>query len=126
MPKRIKKPCRAKQCSTLHRNRSGYCDDHADMATGWVRSHQGKTAAQRGYGKEWEVMRKETLESDGYLCRSCRANGIHTPATDVDHIVPKAQCGTDAATNRQSLCGACHSAKTLAERTRGGLKVESL
>jgi len=70
-------------------------------------------------------MRAETLRKDDYLCRNCRSNGIVTSATEVDHIVPKAQGGTDAPTNRQSLCHACHKAKTLAERTGGGSKVYS-
>lgn len=126
MPRRIQKPCRAKACKRLHRNGNGYCDDHAQLAVGWMRSHQGKSSTERGYGADWERMREETLKADDYLCRPCRSQGILTPATEVDHIVPKAKGGTDAPANRQSLCHECHKAKTLAERTGGGSKVQGL
>lgn len=75
-----------------------------------------KTSRQsRGYGKQWDRLRIETLEQDGYLCRMCKAKGLLTPATDVDHITPKAKGGTDDASNRQSLCKPCHKAKTITE-----------
>jgi len=38
-----------------------------------------------------------------------------TPATEVDHIVGKAQGGTDAADNLEAICKACHQAKTASE-----------
>jgi 5-methylcytosine-specific restriction endonuclease McrA len=34
------------------------------------------------------------------------------PSTDVDHIVPKEQGGTDDEENLQGACHACHSWKT--------------
>ncbi|MCK8068089.1 HNH endonuclease [Cobetia sp. 1CM21F] len=38
-----------------------------------------------------------------------------TPATEVDHIVGKAQGGTDAPGNLEAICKACHQAKTASE-----------
>ena len=35
-----------------------------------------------------------------------------TPATQVDHIKPKAKGGTDDWDNLQSICDRCHDAKT--------------
>jgi 5-methylcytosine-specific restriction protein A len=39
-------------------------------------------------------------------------------ATHVDHIKPKAHGGTDDDDNLESLCAACHRAKTATERLR--------
>ena len=36
-------------------------------------------------------------------------------ATEVDHIKPKAQGGGDGWDNLQSLCGSCHSYKTVTQ-----------
>lgn len=36
-------------------------------------------------------------------------------ATDVDHIVPREQGGSDQWSNLQALCHSCHSKKTATE-----------
>lgn len=41
------------------------------------------------------------------------------PATEVDHITPKASGGTDDPANLQGICKACHRAKTQDEAARG-------
>lgn len=43
--------------------------------------------------------------------------GRYTAATEVDHIIPKSQAGTDDSTNLQSICSACHKVKTALEST---------
>ena len=48
------------------------------------------------------------------LCRICRRHD----ATEVDHIIPREQQGTDQRENLQGLCKACHSAKTATEDGR--------
>jgi 5-methylcytosine-specific restriction protein A len=50
----------------------------------------------------------------GPLCVECQRQGIVTPATDLDHIMPKRLGGTDAPENLQPLCHSCHSRKTAA------------
>lgn len=50
--------------------------------------------------------------------------GQYVPATDVDHIVPRAQGGTDAPENLQPLCHACHSRKTAVGDGRWGARGE--
>ena len=40
------------------------------------------------------------------------------PAVAVDHIVPKAEGGTDADENLQAICKACHKLKTENESKR--------
>ena len=52
------------------------------------------------------------------LCQVCKAIGIVTPATEVDHIIPISQGGTNDDNNLQSICNACHRNKTKAENRR--------
>ena len=90
--------------------------------TGWkpkqAWDHGGKTSHQRGYGATWQKLRAYVLASEP-LCRECQATGRVTPATDVDHVRPKAEGGTDAVENLQPLCRSHHIAKTKRERRRG-------
>ena len=64
-------------------------------------------------------MRKAILNRDAGLCQVCVAAGHATVATEVDHIVPKAEGGTDEETNLQSICRCCHAVKTKEEARRG-------
>lgn len=114
MPKRISKSCRKQGCPNVTVERSGYCEKH--KGCGWQRHQQGKTATQRGYGAEWRKLRLIALERDRYLCQLCLKQGWYVSATTVDHIVAKAHGGTDHLNNLQSLCEACHKAKTARER----------
>jgi 5-methylcytosine-specific restriction protein A len=82
-------------------------------AWGW--SDRG-TTTERGYGAAWQRLRVRILERDKYLCQSCLRAGRVTPATDVDHIKPKADGGTDDDGNLESKCKPCHDAKTIGER----------
>lgn len=43
------------------------------------------------------------LDRDGRLCVLCAA-----PATEVDHIQPRAYGGTEDLSNLRSLCHPCH------------------
>ena len=50
------------------------------------------------------------LERDP-ICRGCgRAPSVH-----VDHVLPRAQGGTDDPSNLQGLCTPCHSRKTVTQ-----------
>ena len=42
-----------------------------------------------------------------------------TVATQVDHVIPQAEGGTDEESNLQAICEPCHQAKTKAEAARG-------
>lgn len=78
--------------------------------------HDGsKTTTERGYGWQWQKLRKLVLQRDAYLCQECYRNKKLTPATDVDHITPKSAGGTDCESNLQSLCKKCHEIKSLLE-----------
>lgn len=68
---------------------------------------------ERGYGAAWDKLRLRILARDLHLCQPCKRKGRATPATQVDHIVPKAKGGTDDEANCQSICADCHREKTL-------------
>ncbi|AOT26252.1 HNH endonuclease [Vibrio anguillarum] len=119
MPRRVQKICRLKSCNALTRNKNGYCDSHAEHATGWVRTQAKKgSSSQRGYGYAWRIKRARILERDSFLCQVCLSNGIITAARDVDHIINKANGGTDDDANLQSICSPCHKEKTAKESRR--------
>lgn len=124
MPQRPKRVCRERKCPATHGNSHGYCDEHKHLVTNWGGWQQRKgNTTQRGYGHKWSKMRKETLMEDNYLCRICKKSGRLTEASHVDHIKPKSQGGTDAPSNRQSLCTACHNHKTATEQRGGGSQI---
>lgn len=68
----------------------------------------------RDYGARWRKIRLMQLRVEP-LCRHCKANGVVTPATEVDHILRLKRGGTNEAHNLQSLCKPCHSRKTQLE-----------
>ncbi len=78
----------------------------------------GKSRHARGYGSAWERIRAAVLRRDSHLCQPCLAKGRPTPATQVDHITPKAKGGTDDRENLQAICDECHDAKTATDSGR--------
>lgn len=70
------------------------------------------SANERGYGPQWKRIRKLALERDKHLCQDCRDKGRIAPADQVDHIIPKAQGGTDDLSNLRSLCREHHDDKS--------------
>ncbi len=91
------------------------------MAGGWNRT----SAASRGYGSGWRTLRERILKRDGYVCRcrTCTASGRVLLATEVDHIVSKAEWrrrhgsldGVDDPSNLQAINDECHKVKTMVE-----------
>lgn len=69
--------------------------------------------------RNWKKTRRAVLDREPF-CRSCAALGYETPATTVDHIIPRARGGTDSDDNLQPLCNDCHDGKTAREK-HGGL-----
>lgn len=65
--------------------------------------------------KSWAVLRMTVLERDQWFCQECLRYGIYTSATDVDHIIPRSQGGSDDLSNLQALCHECHKKKTATE-----------
>lgn len=84
------------------------------------------TRAQRGYGPAWDRLRLQVLSRDCHLCRTCQRAGRLTVATEVDHVINKAewqrQHGTfasvDDLSNLEAICAPHHRAKTAREAGR--------
>ena len=76
------------------------------------------SSTARGYGAAWRKVRQFVLERDCYLCQCprCKASGRVTPASEVDHIVSKAEAKrkgwtqqqTDDPSNLRAIAHACH------------------
>lgn len=60
---------------------------------------------------QWRRTRTTILERDNHTC-TCGQ-----PATQVDHINPHTQGGTDNPDNLRAICTTCHKRKTAAEAT---------
>jgi 5-methylcytosine-specific restriction protein A len=79
---------------------------------------------KRGYAGVKD--RQRIRARDNGLCQQCRREGRITIGYPVDHIVPLwkgvERGGTDADSNKETLCDPCHDAKSAreaAERARG-------
>ncbi|PTA87466.1 5-methylcytosine-specific restriction enzyme A [Kosakonia sacchari] len=114
MPAAIPRACRKRGCAGTTTDRSGYCEQHRNE--GWQQHQRGQSRHQRGYGSKWDVLRAEVLKRDKHLCQNCKRNALIAPAKTVDHIIAKANGGTDDLSNLESLCWPCHRSKTGRER----------
>jgi len=78
--------------------------------------HRG-SRHERGYGTAWAALRLTILKRDDWLCQcaECHEQGRVRPAHEVDHIVNKAQGGTDDPANLQAINRDCHRRKTQRE-----------
>lgn len=101
MPYAARRACLTPGCRELVER--GYCPLHA----------RGATASARGYGRRWRKIRLMVLARDP-VCVICH----RAASTDADHIVPRAEGGTDALGNLRGLCHACHSRRTAADGGR--------
>lgn len=121
MTRAAPKPCAHAGCPTLVFDGGGWCEKHRRAS--W--SQKRDTPVKRVTGRRLQRMRAE-LFRDKPLCAKCLEQGLITPATERDHIVPLFEGGTDDRDNIQALCADCHAAKTAAEALRarrGGAKV---
>jgi len=87
---------------------------------GFADTRRGSRHA-RGYGAAWDRLRISILERDQYVCRcvTCTAKGRIRPATEVDHVTPKSQGGTDDPGNLCAINRDCHLAKSQREALAG-------
>ena len=112
MPTAPPSPCTYPGCHRLCRTRR--CAEHTRAY-----NRQRGSSSKHGYGRAWQKIRAAQLQREPW-CRECRRKEYTEPATQVDHIVPKANGGTDDEENLQSLCARHHSRKTAKElRTQG-------
>lgn len=96
--------CAEPGCAEL--TTGAYCEKHARTKAHAPDERGGSTA--RGYGYAWQQKRAKFLKAYPW----CMWPGCTRKATDVDHIIPRAQGGGDDWENLQALCHAHHSVKT--------------
>ncbi|BAP36666.1 hypothetical protein AS4_17260 [Acinetobacter guillouiae] len=87
-----------------------------------LKSNQATLPKQENYGqgrggRPWRRIKQQVHERDQWIC--CRCGRI-TMDLECDHIVNKAQGGTDDLDNLQSLCKVCHDEKS-AEESKAGM-----
>jgi len=109
--------CKEHGCPTKVVGQS-YCTIHAN-----AKKSEGRLPANlRGYDSKWRSYRAAFLSVEP-LCWMCRAKGIATTATVVDHITPVSNGQHDPLfwrkDNHQALCRSCHSIKTRVIDKRG-------
>lgn len=63
---------------------------------------------------DWEQLRRTVLARDGGRCHLCGELG----ATQVDHLTPAAEGGTDDLANLAAIHGECHASKSGREAAR--------
>lgn len=127
MPARIAKLCRRRGCRELTREPSGYCQAHEGDTIGWRKTHRQVSAAERGYDAAWRRLRDWVMRRDNGLCQPCLRAGRVTAATEVDHIIGKAEAkrmgwtraDADAHDNLQAICRECHKVKTAQDSRKG-------
>jgi len=110
------KPC--SQCHVLVTDGTSRCAAHKVVAGSFADERRG-TRQERGYGAAWDRIRVRVMRRDGGLCQVCKGQGLLVEAKEVDHVVPKAQGGTDVDANLQAICTPCHRAKTAREAGAG-------
>lgn len=118
MPAAAPRPCTHPSCGVLVRDGSSRCTKHKVLAGSFADRARG-TRHERGYGSAWDRLRARILRRDAGICQPCLADGLVHQGTEVDHIIPKAQGGTDDDANLQTICTARHRAKTAAESAQG-------
>lgn len=113
MPQRAGHPCAKQGCPNIVRGPGRYCEQHA-AETQRKQDVERGSASERGYDARWRRLRLAFLLQHP-LCEECQRQGRLVAATDVDHIIPRRQGGSDEAYNLQALCHECHSRKTATE-----------
>lgn len=107
MPKSVLKPCANPGCPNLVVR--GYCDVH--KGSGY--ESQRPNANARDYGAGWRKIRDAFLRQHPWcMDPDVVHDGEVVRATDVDHILPREQGGSDRDENLEALCHSCHSRKT--------------
>jgi len=61
-------------------------------------------------GTAWEKVRKQVLERDGYMCQ-LQYGDCEGEANTVDHVIAKANGGTDTMDNLVAACRKCNGKK---------------
>jgi hypothetical protein len=77
---------------------------------------------EAGYGrKAWKLARAQRLVMDDYQCQHCGAV-VHGREAHVDHVVSKADGGSDLMDNLRTLCRPCHARRTVTHEQGGSIR----
>ncbi len=118
MPRRSKKPCSQPGCPNITDGR--FCEQH-QKAHDKAYDLQRGTSAERGYGANWQRLRKMKLARDP-ICEDPhvehRKYNETKVAEEVHHIHSIRYGGTNEMENLMSLCKPCHSKITALEDGR--------
>src|SRR5207253_917152 len=108
VPSRIPWPCRWPGCRLLITHGT-YCQPHERRT--------GALTNTRPLPPNWWKLRKMVLAEEPF-CRKCKEEGRIVRATQVDHIIARADGGTDDRENLQGLCDPHGAQKTWQETHR--------
>jgi 5-methylcytosine-specific restriction protein A len=97
-------------CSTPGCPNLNPCLEHKPKP--WANSQRKQRIGKSGWQQQADA--KRVLRRDHHRCAMC---GVL--ATEVDHVIPLAEGGTDTDANKQSLCHPHHAEKTKREAARG-------
>ena len=112
MPNKPKRPCRQKNCPRLTDRESGYCEEHEKQASSFYNKFIRRPESKKFYNYQWRKLRARFLNKNP-LCEICKSKGRYTTATEVHHIKPLSEGGTNEETNLKALCKSCHSKITM-------------
>lgn len=124
------RPCQHPGCHKYAEPGKAYCAEHQALHDRLAKearqqSEHKLSASQRGYTSAWRRVSRAYLDAHPF-CAECLRHGIHTPATEVDHI--KAWKGDRKLfwdeNNWQALCHLCHTKKTNSEDGGFGNKIK--
>ncbi len=118
MPKKAKRPCRYKGCPALTDLSGGYCAEHEKLIQQQYNRYGRSAESKKRYGYRWRKIRASFL-SINPLCEMCKREGRYINATEVHHIKPLADGGTNDFDNLMPLCKSCHSRITATTENRG-------
>ncbi len=118
MPKRPGKPCSKPGCPNKALPGKSRCEQHqtTQQSKEVQREYdkQRATSSQRGYGANWQKLRRMVLNNEP-LCRRCKEKENKlTSAKEVHHI--DNDSSNNALDNLMPLCSRCHSTITNKER----------
>ena len=115
MPHKPKKPCAWPGCPNLTDGR--YCEEHEKQAARAYERYGRDPQTKKRYGAEWRKIRDRYIALHP-LCEYCLKEGRSTLATEVHHILPLADGGTNDEKNLAALCKSCHSRTHLQKRNK--------
>lgn len=120
MPYKPKRPCSHPDCPRLTEER--FCVEHAKQEAKRYEKYDRDPAVKKRYGRTWKRIRDRFIAAHP-LCEKCLENNKTTAATEVHHIKPLSQGGTNDYSNLMALCASCHSEITAREGGRWSRKI---